>query len=89
MPVCLIEAAARIALNRGDDAGLDRIFSIEPVHIREGNTILVDIWTEREIRRLTGKGAARGEAETRIRTALAKGSLVPPKEIDFRMYTGQ
>ncbi|MDR0475629.1 MAG: hypothetical protein LBH43_18400, partial [Treponema sp.] len=83
----LIEAAARIALNRGDAAGLDRVFSLEPVHIREGNTVLVDIWTEREIMRLTEKGIPRSEAETRVRTALAEGSLVPPKEIDFRMYT--
>ncbi|MDR0494785.1 MAG: DUF5107 domain-containing protein [Treponema sp.] len=88
----LIEAAARIALNRGDVASgdtssLDRIFSLEPVHIREGNTVLVDIWTEREIRRLTEKGISRNEAEMWVRTALAEGSLVPPKEIDFRMYT--
>jgi tetratricopeptide (TPR) repeat protein len=83
----LIEAAARIALNQGDAAGLDRVFSLEPVHIREGNTVLVDIWTEWEIRKLSEKGISRSEAETHIRTALAEGSLPPPKEIDFRMYT--
>ena len=87
LPVSLIEAAARIALNSGDDAGLNRIFSIEPVHIREGNTALVDIWIEREIKRLTQEGVSRSEAETQIRTALSAGSLIPPKEIDFRMYT--
>jgi len=87
LPVSLIEAAARIALNSEDNVGLDRIFSLEPVHVREGNTALVDIWTEREIRRFTREGVSRNEAETRVRTALSEGSLVPPKTIDFRMYT--
>lgn len=87
LPVSLIEASARIAFNRGDTGTLDHIFSIEPAHIREGNNIFVDIWTEREIRKLTGKGISRGEAETQVRTALTEGSLVPPKEIDFRMFT--
>jgi tetratricopeptide (TPR) repeat protein len=87
LPISLIEASARIAFNRGDTGTLDHIFSIEPAHIREGNNIFVDIWTEREIRKLTGKGISRGEAETQVRTALTEGSLVPPKEIDFRMFT--
>jgi tetratricopeptide (TPR) repeat protein len=87
LPVSLIEAAARIALNSGDAASLDRIFSIEPVHIREGNTALVDIWAEREIKRLVQKGVSRIEAEEKVRATLATGLLVPPKEIDFRMFT--
>jgi len=82
----LLEAAARIALNRGNDTLLNRIFSIEQAHIREGNTALVEIWIEREIRRIGGNGASRAEAEKQVRTALADGSLVPPREIDFRMY---
>ena len=67
----LLEAAARIALNQGDDVTLDKIFSIEQPHIREGNNAMVDIWFEREKRR--GKPAERA------------GSL-PPREIDFRMF---
>ncbi|MDR1574756.1 MAG: DUF5107 domain-containing protein [Treponema sp.] len=82
----LINAAARIALRRGDEERLDHIFSLEPAHIREGDTALLDIWTEREIRRLCEKGAPRPSAEEHVRKALAEGSLVPPAGIDFRMY---
>jgi tetratricopeptide (TPR) repeat protein len=87
LPGPLLDAAARLALARGDDAALDRIFAAEPAHIREGNTTLVDIWAAREIRRLTGGGMDQAEAEARIREALAAGELEPPREIDFRMYT--
>jgi tetratricopeptide (TPR) repeat protein len=80
LSVPLLEAAARIALNRGNDALLDRIFSIEPVHIREGNTTLVTIWIEREIRRLTETGIPQAEAEQQVRKSR------PPATIDFRMY---
>jgi hypothetical protein len=86
--VPLIEAAARIALKKEDETRLDRLFSLEPAHIREGNTLLIDIWTEREIRRLTAGGMPRPAAEEKTRKALADGSLVPPAAIDFRMYTG-
>jgi tetratricopeptide (TPR) repeat protein len=55
LPGPLLDAAARIALIRGDDALLDRIFSLEPPHIREGNTTLVDLWTAREARRPAGE----------------------------------
>jgi hypothetical protein len=82
--VPLLEAAAKLALKRGDDATLDRIFSHESAHIREGDTTLVDIWTEREIRRRCGNGMTRAEAEKQVRKALAEGAL--PREIDFRMY---
>ncbi|GHV84983.1 hypothetical protein AGMMS50230_05910 [Spirochaetia bacterium] len=51
LPLPLVDAAAVLALNRGDDALLDRIFSLEPAHIREGNTTLVDLWQKRENRR--------------------------------------
>jgi tetratricopeptide (TPR) repeat protein len=88
LSVPLLEAAARMALNAGDDALLDKIFSIEHAHIREGNTTMVDIWAEREIRRLNRAGISRAEAETQVLKSLANGSLVPPHEIDFRMYTG-
>jgi tetratricopeptide (TPR) repeat protein len=64
----LLETAARLAMKRGDDALLDTIFSLEPAHIREGNTALVDLWLEREKKRGNSPG-------------------VPPREIDFRMYT--
>jgi tetratricopeptide (TPR) repeat protein len=83
----LLDAAARVAFARGDDALLDRIFSLEPARIREGNTTLVDLWTAREIRRLTAGGMDRDAAEARVREALASGELEPPREIDFRMYT--
>jgi tetratricopeptide (TPR) repeat protein len=76
----LLEAAARIALNRGNDALLDRIFSLEPVHIREGNTTLVTIWNEREIRRLTETGMSQADAEQQVQKSQ------PPATIDFRMY---
>ena len=82
-----MEVAARLALEKGDDLLLDRIFSYEQTLIREHDTSLVEIWTEREIRRLSGKGVPRAEAEKRVRSAMADGSLVPPKEIDFRMHT--
>jgi tetratricopeptide (TPR) repeat protein len=84
----LLDAAARIAFAHNDDAALDGIFSLEPAHIREGNTTLVDLWTAREIRRLVSAGMDKDAAETRIRKALASGELEPPWEIDFRMYTG-
>jgi len=87
LSVPLMEAAARIALNRGNDALLDRIFSIEQAHIREGNTTFVDIWIERVIREFIENGVSRAEAERQIHAALVDGSFVPPKEIDFRMYT--
>jgi len=85
----LLDAAARLALGRGDDTALDRIFSVEQAHIREGNTTLMEIWTEREIRKLCGKGAARAAAEQQVNRAIADGVLVPPREIDFRMYTAK
>jgi hypothetical protein len=82
----LLDAAARIAFARNDDIQLDRIFSLEPAHIREGDTTLVDLWTAREIRRLTDAGVDQSAAEARVREALASGELSPPREIDFRMY---
>ena len=82
----LLEAAALIALNRGDDGLLDRIFTIEQPHIREGKNTMVGIWAEREIRRLCSSGAQRAEAEKLVQKALTEGSLLPPKEIDFRMF---
>jgi tetratricopeptide (TPR) repeat protein len=69
LSVPLIDAAARLAMQRGDDALLDRIFALEPAHIREGNTTLVELWFERERRRRNS------------------GEIIPPREIDFRMYT--
>ncbi|MDR0585227.1 MAG: DUF5107 domain-containing protein [Treponema sp.] len=78
LPLPLIDAAARIAFSRGDDALLDRIFSLEPAHIREGNTTLADIWIERETRR----------SPRSRRSALLAEPLLPPLTIDFRMYTG-
>jgi hypothetical protein len=83
----LLDAQARIAFAHGDDALLDSLLSREPARIREGNTTLVDLWTAREILRLTAAGMDRDAAETRIRKALASGELQPPREIDFRMYT--
>jgi len=49
---------------------------------------MVEIWIEREIRRLNGKGIPRAEAEKWVMEGLVDGALVPPREIDFRMYTG-
>ena len=86
LAVPLLETTAELALRRGDDDLLDRIFSIEPAHIREGNTALTDIWTEREIRRLCRAGKNRREAEEQIRQSMAEEKLTPPWEIDFRMY---
>jgi hypothetical protein len=83
----LLDAAARIAFVRGDDVLLDRLFSLEPARIREGNTALVDLWTAREIRRLIAGGMDAATAEARVRKALDSGELEPPQEIDFRMYT--
>jgi tetratricopeptide (TPR) repeat protein len=84
----LREAAARIALSRGDDQTLDLIFSIEPAHIREGNTALMEIWLEREAARLVRSGAcaAPAEAKEKVRSLIASGKLKPPENIDFRMY---
>jgi tetratricopeptide (TPR) repeat protein len=82
----LLDAAARIALEKENDLLLERIFSFEPPHIREGSGVFVDLWIEWEIRKLSGKGVSRDEAEKRIRTALTEGSLIPPIEIDFRTY---
>ena len=87
LPGSLLETAARLALNDEDDTLLDKIFSIEQAHLREGNTTMVEIWIEREIRRLKGKGVPQAEAEKRVMENMANGSLVPPREIDFRMYT--
>jgi len=88
LPLPLLETAARLALNGKDDTMLDKIFSIEQAHLREGNTTMVEIWIEREIRRLNGKGIPRAEAEKWVMEGLVDGALVPPREIDFRMYTG-
>ena len=88
LSVPLMNAIARIALNRKDEELLNRIFSLEPAHIREGDTALVDLWTEREIKRLCEKGLGRPDAEAEVRQALSEGSLTPPAGIDFRMYTG-
>jgi tetratricopeptide (TPR) repeat protein len=85
----LLDAAARIAFARGDDALLDSLLSREPARIREGNTTLVDLWTAREIRRLIAGGMDRDAAEAHVRKSLASGELEPPREIDFRMYTGE
>ncbi|MDR1957180.1 MAG: hypothetical protein LBQ30_10050, partial [Treponema sp.] len=71
LPGPLLDVAARIAFARGDDALLDRIFSLEPAHIREGNTSLFDLWAAREARRLA---------------AGYEGKPEPPRSIDFRMY---
>jgi hypothetical protein len=87
MPGPLLDAAARLAFARRDDALLDTIFSQEPAHIREGNTTLVDLWTDREIRRLIEKGMDAAVAKERVREALGTGELEPPRRIDFRMYT--
>ena len=66
----LLEAAARLALNRRDDALLDRIFSIEQPHLREGKNTMLEIWAERELKR--------GNP--------LDDSNLPPKEINFKMY---
>jgi len=86
LSIPLINAAARIALTRGDDALLDRVFSVEQAHIREGNSSLVDIWMEREQRRIAGGKLSKEQAKEQLEKALANGSLVIPAEIDFRMY---
>ncbi|MDR0503859.1 MAG: DUF5107 domain-containing protein [Treponema sp.] len=86
LPVPLLEAAARIALERKDNSLLDRIFALEQAHLREGDTALVEIWLEREIRGLCGAGKQRAEAQKQVQKALHEGVLVPPKGIDFRMF---
>ena len=87
LSVNLMDAAARIALYRGDNTLLDKIFSIEHTHIREGNNSLVEIWKEREILRLESGGLSKEQAAHLLQKKLADGSLVVPKEIDFRMYS--
>ena len=82
----LLEAAARLALTKGDDDLLEQIFSIEQPHIREGKNTMIEIWKEREIKRLCKKGHTQKEAEEKLIEAMSSGSLIPPKEIDFRMY---
>jgi len=84
----LREAAARIALYRGDDQTLDLIFSIEPAHIREGNTALIEIWLDREAARLVKDGACALPAEAReqVRGLLTEGKIKAPGNIDFRMF---
>jgi len=86
LSVPLLQAAAVIALKREDDVLLDKIFSVESAGIREGDTVLVDIWIEREIRRLCRAGKTREEALKQTQKALFDSSLVPPLKIDFRMY---
>ena len=70
LSVPLMDAAARLALKNNDDSLLDKIFSIEQAHIREGNNSMVEIWAQREAGR----------------TASSDSETLPPKEIDFRMY---
>jgi hypothetical protein len=85
----LVSAYARLAFARRDDALLDRIFSREPPHIREGSNVLSDLWIEREQRRLReGEKLSPEDAEKRIREALKAGEITIPRAIDFRMYTG-
>ncbi len=84
----LFIAAAKIALALKDDVLLDKIFATEPVHLREGNNIIVDIWRTREVERLMeNSGTTREKAEEKIQADMASGITKPPKEIDFRMYT--
>ena len=82
----LLEAAAELALRQKDDALLDRIFSLEPAHIREGKTTLLDIWIEREIRRICDSGKNRKGAEKELQKMMLEEKLIPPREINFRMY---
>jgi tetratricopeptide (TPR) repeat protein len=84
----LREVAARIALSRRDDQTLDLIFSIEPAHIREGNTALIEIWLEREAARLVKNGACASlvKAREQVRGLLAEGKIKAPENIDFRMF---
>jgi tetratricopeptide (TPR) repeat protein len=84
----LADALAVLAFKRRDDALLDAIFAHEPVHIREGNTVLFDLWTQREVRRLSERdGLTREEADQLVRESVKTGKLPPPRQIDFRMFT--
>ncbi len=84
----LLYAAAALAYEREDDALLDELFSREPARIREGENTLSDLWFLREARRLARReGLTPEEARVRVRTRAAAGELLPPREIDFRMFT--
>jgi tetratricopeptide (TPR) repeat protein len=43
----LLETKARIAAASGDKAALEKAFTTEPEHIREGSNVLTDLWTAR------------------------------------------
>jgi hypothetical protein len=81
----LLEAAAKLALRRKDEALLDRIFALEPAHVREGDITLLGIWIEREVRRICDAGKSREEAEEELRRLMLEEKLIPPRGIDFRV----
>ncbi|MDR0539664.1 MAG: DUF5107 domain-containing protein [Spirochaetaceae bacterium] len=86
-PCALLNAAARLALERGDDALLDRICALEPAHIREGDNTLFEIWVERETRRHAARGLDTAAAKALVMNGLSSGTLSAPRRIDFRMFT--
>ncbi len=84
----LLDAAAVIAYRYGNDQLLSAIFAKEPARIREGNTTLIDLWIECEADKLVKReGQSKDQALKEIKKSIAEGVLVPPAEIDFRMFT--
>ncbi|MDR2901373.1 MAG: DUF5107 domain-containing protein [Treponema sp.] len=84
----LLDVAARIASHDHDEEMLALIFAKEPARIREGNTTLIDLWIEREADKLSEReGQSKENAVKMVKLAISEGTLIPPAEIDFRMFT--
>jgi tetratricopeptide (TPR) repeat protein len=84
----LLDATAIIAYHDSDEKLLADIFAKEPVHIREGNTTLIDLWMELESDKLMkSEGQSKEESLRNIKNAIADGKILPPANIDFRMFT--
>jgi hypothetical protein len=84
----LLDAAALIAYRDRNEQMLAAVFSKEPARIREGNTTLINLWIEYEADKLAEtEGQSKAQAVREIKKSIAEGSIVPPAEIDFRMFT--
>jgi hypothetical protein len=74
--------AAQAAVELGEYGFLENIFNRELAVIQEGETTLTDIWFKAEAQKIAGE---RGIPYTEQLVEEARKTLIPPKNIDFRM----
>ncbi len=74
--------AGAAAIETGEYEYLDELFKVEHATIREGETSLTELWFRREAAREAEK---RGVCVTEELVKEISETLIPPREIDFRM----